>query len=147
VPIQTKSKLIKNIGGKPPKTPNPSSTIIEKTIRRLNELAGTTYRHDTKATVGLIGARLAEGFTEEDLAMVLEHKWHEWGNNKKMAGYFRPETLFAAKHFEGYLQAAKLDGSGKGHAPVIEELEGGMVKLDGVTMDRKTFELTHGRAS
>ena len=129
------------------KTPNSFLPVSEKTIRALNELAGTTYRHNTKATVRLIGARLAEGFTEEDLAMVLEHQWNEWGNNKKMARYFRPETLFAAKHFEGYLQAAKLDGSGKGHAPVIEELEGDMVKVDGVTMDRKTFELRHGRAN
>ncbi|MCZ6623740.1 MAG: conserved phage C-terminal domain-containing protein, partial [Deltaproteobacteria bacterium] len=138
----TKSKPIKSVGVK---TPNSFLPVSEKTIRALNELAGTTYRHNTKATVRLIGARLAEGYTEEDLAVVLEHQWNEWGDNEKMAGYFRPETLFAAKHFEGYLQAAKLDGNG--HAPVIEELEGGMVKVDGVTMDRQTCELRYGRAN
>jgi len=67
------------------------------------------------------------------------------GDNKEMAGYFRPETLFAPKHFEGYLQAAKLNGNG--HAPVIEELGGDMVKVDGVTMDQKTYELRYARAS
>ena len=142
-PIQTNSKPIKSIGGKPPKTPNPSSPIVEKTIRRLNELAGTTYRLDTKATVRLIGARLADGFTEEDLSMVLEHKWHEWGNNNEMAGYFRPETLFAPKHFEGYLQAAKLDGggSGRGTPPKVVQRDGDMLTLEGgSTINVATYE-------
>jgi len=142
---ECKKEKKKEMSGKP--DGNPSSPIIEKTIRRLNELAHTSYRTNTPATIRVIGARLAEGYTEEDLALVLEYKWDEWGNNKDMAKYFRPETLFAAKHFEGYLQAAKLNGDGKGHAPVIEELEDGMFKVDGVTMDRRTCELRYGRAS
>ena len=140
-----KNKKKEDKSGKPDS--GPLSPIINRTILQLNELAGTSYRTTTPATVRVINARLAEGYTEEDLATVLEHKWDEWGDNEKMAEYFRPETLFAAKHFEGYLQAAKSKGDGKGHAPVIEELGGGMVKVDGVTMDRKTCELRYGRAS
>jgi len=143
-PIQTNSKPIKSIRGKPP---NSSSPIVEKTIRRLNELAGTTYRHDTKATVRLIGACLAEGFTEEDLARVLEYKWSEWEDNKEMAKYFRPETLFAPKHFEGYLQAAKLNQGSNRHGtpPKVVQRDEDMLTLEGgSTIKAATYERRYG---
>ena len=124
-----------------------SSLLVEKTIRRLNELACTSFRPDSKATVMHINGRLSEGYTLEDFEAVLESKWQEWSDNPGMRKFYRPQTLFAAKHFESYLQAANLNGHGNGHAPVIEELEGNMVKVDGVTMDRKTYELRHGRAN
>jgi len=128
-------------------SPNSSSPIVEKTIRRLNELAGTSFRPDSKVTVKHINARISEGYTLEDFEAVLESKWHEWRDNSDMRKFYRPQTLFSPEHFEGYLQAAKLNGNGNGHAPVIEELEGDMVKVDGVTMDRKTYELRYGRTN
>ena len=125
---------------------NPSSPIIEKTIRRLNELAHTSYRTNTPATVRVIGARLAEGYSEEDLATVLEHKWSEWGDNKEMARYFRPETLFAAKHFEGYLQAAKANqDNGGGTPPKVIQRDGDMLTLEGGSIiNAATYERRYG---
>jgi len=128
-------------------SPNSFSPIVEKTIRHLNELAGTSFRPHSKVSVQHINARISEGYTLEDFETVLENKWQEWRDNPDMRKYFRPQTLFSPEHFEAYLQAAKLNGHGNDHAPVIEELEGNMVKVDGVTMDRKTYELRHGRAN
>ena len=126
-----KNKKKEDKSGKPDS--GPPSPIINRTIRRLNELAGTSYRTNTPATIRVIGARLAEGYTEEDLAIVLEYKWSEWGDNKEMAGYFRPETLFAAKHFEGYLQVAKAnqDNNGGGTPPKVIQRDGDMLTLEG----------------
>jgi len=126
---------------------NPSSAIFNRTILRLNELAGTSFRTNTAATVRVIGARLSEGYTGEDLAMVLELKWSEWGDDKKMREYFRPETLFAAKHFEGYLQAAKANQNSNGHGtpPKVVQQDGDMLTLeDGSTINVATYERRYG---
>jgi len=132
------------VKGKP--SPDFFSPIVEKTIRRLNELAGTSYRPNTKVTAEHINARISDGYTLEDFETVLESKWDEWKDNSDMRKFYRPKTLFSPEHFEAYLQAAKLNGNRSGQAPVIEELEGNMVKVDGVTMDRKTYELRYGRS-
>ncbi len=91
-----------------------SPPIVEKTIRRMNELAGTSYRSNTKVTAKHINARISEGYTLEDFETVLESKWHEWKNNPDMRKFYRPQTLFSPEHFEAYLQAAKLNGNGSG---------------------------------
>ena len=71
----------------------------------LNEKAGSRYRSNTPKTKRLIDARLAEGFTLEDFKTVIENMTLEWGHDRKMAPYLRPETLFGTK-FEGYLNRA-----------------------------------------
>ena len=52
----------------------PSLAVTRKIIGRLNELAGRDFRPTAKATVKYINARLAEGFTEADLAAVVEDR-------------------------------------------------------------------------
>ncbi len=101
----------KDMSGKPDRS---SSSITEKTISRLNELAGTSYRSNTKVTAKHINARISEGYTLEDFETVLESKWHEWKDNPDMRKFYRPQTLFSPEHFEAYLQAAKLNGNGNG---------------------------------
>jgi hypothetical protein len=49
---------------------------------------------------------LSEGFTVDDFKRVIDHKTAQWLNDPKMTEYLRPETLFCAKKFEGYLQSA-----------------------------------------
>ena len=88
------------------------SSIIEKTIHRMNELAGTSYRSNTKVTATHINARISEGDTLEDFETVLKSKWREWKDNPDMRMFYRPQTLFSAEHFEDYLQVAKLNGNG-----------------------------------
>lgn len=83
-----------------PKEPDPT----EEVINHLNQQAGTHYKTTTANTRKLIKARLKEGFTIEDLKLVIDKKCAEWLNNPSMAEYLRPETLFGNK-FEGYLNS------------------------------------------
>lgn len=81
-----------------PKRPDPT----EEVVNHLNRRAGTHYRATSAATRKLVKARLKEGFTIEDIKLVIDKKCAEWINNSDMAQYLRPETLFGNK-FEGYL--------------------------------------------
>nr|UVX65817.1 MAG: Replication initiator protein A (RepA) N-terminus [Bacteriophage sp.] len=89
-----------------PKEPDPTEEVIDY----LNQRAGTHYRTTTANTRKLIKARLKEGFTVDELKLVIDKKCAEWLNNRDMVQYLRPETLFGNK-FEGYLnsQAASRD--------------------------------------
>ena len=48
-----------------------------------------------------------DGYPVEDLNLVIDFKFKEWGSDPKMASYVRPQTLFIPKNFNGYLLAAK----------------------------------------
>lgn len=83
-----------------PKEPDPT----EEVVNHLNHRLGTKYKPTTQATRKLIKARLKEGFTVEDIKLVIDKKATEWVGNPKMAQYLRPDILFGNK-FEGYLNA------------------------------------------
>lgn len=75
--------------------------IADRVVDYLNLKAGTSYRHGIAKTISLVSARLKDGFTENDFALVINKKCEEW-NNTDYAKYLRPETLFGTK-FESYL--------------------------------------------
>ena len=78
---------------------------FSKIVEYLNEVSEKNYKHQSKATRSVIKARISEGFTVEDLKSVIFKKATEWkGTENDM--YLRPETLFGAKKFEGYLNQA-----------------------------------------
>lgn len=82
------------------KEPDPTEEIVD----HLNQRAGTHYKATTANTRKLIKARLKEGFTVDEFKLVIDKKCAEWLNNRDMAQYLRPETLFGNK-FESYLNA------------------------------------------
>ena len=92
----------KDIVGKKP-TP-PYKAIIDY----LNEKTNSRYKHTTKSTQRIINGRFDDGFTLEDFKVVIDVKSSQWLGDKKMAAYLRPETLFAASHFESYLNECRL---------------------------------------
>lgn len=83
-----------------PKKPDPTEEIIG----HLNQRAGTHYKATTSSTRKLIKARLKEGFTVDEIKLVIDKKCADWLHNPAMMGYLRPETLFGPK-FESYLNA------------------------------------------
>nr|UWD63391.1 MAG: Replication initiator protein A (RepA) N-terminus [Bacteriophage sp.] len=83
-----------------PKEPDPTEEIVA----HLNRRAGTHYKATTANTRKLIKARLKEGFTIDEIKLVIDKKCAEWLNNPSMVEYLRPETLFGNK-FEGYLNS------------------------------------------
>lgn len=80
----------------------PDSTPYKAVVDYLNEKTGSKYRSSTQATQRLIKARFNEGFDLQDFKQVIDNKTNDWLNDKKMAEYLRPQTLFGTK-FESYL--------------------------------------------
>lgn len=113
--------LLKQKGTSPDKqnsTPSSSSSssssdskaAAKGVLDYLNEKAGRNYK-PVKAHLALISARLSEGATVEECRAVIDAKVMAWGTDPKMRDYLRPETLFGATKFAGYV--GQLDGSGQ----------------------------------
>ncbi len=79
-------------------------------VRHLNERTGSAYRASSKRTRQLIHARWQEGYRQEDFERVIDTMAAEWGSDPKMSAYLRPETLFSASKFEGYLNRRPRSG-------------------------------------
>ena len=110
MPSKERRKEKRNVGtGKP--SPNPLSSTVERTIHRLNELSGKSYRPESKAVNQYLLARLKDGVAEDDVLAVVEDRWRRWGNHEKMREHFNPVTLFRPSKFEKYLTEAKANGS------------------------------------
>ena len=80
---------------------------VKQVIGLLNSLTGSKYRASTKSHAGHISERLNDGHSVDDIMAVVRFKVQEWLHDPKMAQYLRPETLFQAGKFNGYLTAAK----------------------------------------
>ena len=95
------------------KTKDPMSkpTVIDDRVRQvidlLNSMTGSKYKASTKSHASNISGRLNDGHSVDDLMAVVRFKVQEWLHDPKMAQYLRPETLFQAGKFNGYLTAAK----------------------------------------
>ena len=85
-----------------------SVSISNRVINKLNELNNSKYKYDSEETLKLIRGRLEEGYTEDDLMLVVEKMSYLWNkepskNEKDMRPYLRPSTLFRKSNFENYL--------------------------------------------
>jgi uncharacterized phage protein (TIGR02220 family) len=80
---------------------------VKEVIDYLNLVINGKYKTTTKTHIDNISARLNEGHSVDDLKLVITHKSNEWLNDKNMAQYLRPSTLFQTSKFQGYLLAAK----------------------------------------
>lgn len=91
----------------------PNKDIVEQArqcLEYLNLTTGSKYKETTKSHIQNISGRLSDGFTLEELKMVIDAKNLEWKDDEKMCQYLRPCTLFSPKNFNGYLAAAKSKG-------------------------------------
>ena len=71
-------------------------------IDYLNQLSSRNYR-PAPSNIKLLRARLAEGYTAQEIADVIARKCSEWIDDPKMAQYLRPATLFNAEKFNQYV--------------------------------------------
>lgn len=101
-----------------------SSTIpYSDIIDYLNSKAETNFKSNSDSSKTGIRARWKEGYRLENFFSVIDVKVAEWKNDKKMAQYLRPSTLFGTK-FESYLQQAHKEKTDKKEAvsvPVSKE--------------------------
>lgn len=84
---------------------------VKQVIDSLNSMTGSKYRAGTKSHASHISARLNDGHSVDDLIAVIGFKCKEWLHDPKMAQYLRPETIFQAGKFNGYLASARADQS------------------------------------
>jgi uncharacterized phage protein (TIGR02220 family) len=73
-------------------------------LKHLNQVSGSRFQN-CSASLDNIRARLREGFTPEELMLVVDYKHEHW-NGTKDYQYMRPKTLFIPGNFPGYLQVA-----------------------------------------
>ena len=73
----------------------------DEIIVYLNDKCGTRYKA-TKSTKELIHARIEEGFTKDDCFTVIDNKVATW-KGTEWEKFLRPDTLFRASKFQGYL--------------------------------------------
>lgn len=88
--------------------PDPAVLITDQAKRvltHLNQKNGSRYQVG-KTSMEHIRARLGEGFSTEDLILVVDYATAKWGQDLQMAEYLRPTTLFLPIKFPGYLQGA-----------------------------------------
>lgn len=81
-------------------------SIAKTVLDRFNELAGSRYQ-DKPAQMKFITARLADGYSFDDLVLVAEFKTAHWLNHVEQCQYLRPSTVYGAEKFAGYLMAAQ----------------------------------------
>lgn len=94
--------------GQKPKTFKPDSAAV---IAYLNEKTGRNFRPEAKGNITPIAARFKENYTLDDFRAVIDFKVKAWLHDPERSEYLRPETLFCAKHFDGYLNAARSTAS------------------------------------
>ena len=120
------------------KAPDSFSPIIEKTIRRMNELSGKNFKTTAETITENLRACLKAGASESDCLAVVEDRWRLWGGTD-MARHYNPITLFRKSKFELYLTEAEAHEKANGKPPTVKELSNGMVEVDGRQMDRRNL--------
>lgn len=76
-----------------------------------NQVTGSKLKKDTKSHIENITARLRDGYSVDDIKLVISYKYQEWKGDPKMMQYIRPSTLFQTGKFNGYLMAAKTNAT------------------------------------
>ena len=68
----------------------------------LNEKAHKNFP-ESDSNVGIVVARLREGFPADKVRQVVAMKVRQWGADEKMREFLRPATLFARSNFSNYV--------------------------------------------
>ena len=77
----------------------------KQVLVHLNQVTNSRYQVSTTSLQN-IRARIGEGFTVEELSLVVDYCNAKWGDDLKMSDYLRPQTLFQPSKFPGYLKSA-----------------------------------------
>lgn len=79
-------------------------------INYLNSKTGKSLRYNTKSYQRLIKARWHDGYRVKDFKQVIDNKAFSW-QGTDFWKFMRPDTLFASKHFDDYLNENNTDGA------------------------------------
>ena len=106
-PMQDKIRLDKNRVDNKEIPLSSCNDDVKSVVEQMNSILNSKYKPSTKSHAQNISARLDEGHSIDELILVVKDRLSVWGNDPKMAQYLRPQTIFQAGKFNGYLMAAK----------------------------------------
>ncbi|MBJ6597483.1 conserved phage C-terminal domain-containing protein [Enterobacter asburiae] len=78
----------------------------KQVLTHLNQVTSSRYQVSTTSLQN-IRARIGEGYTVEELSLVVDYCNAKWSEHLTMSAYLRPQTLFQPTKFPGYLKSAK----------------------------------------
>ncbi len=78
----------------------------KQVLTHLNQVTSSRYQVSTTSLQN-IRARIGEGFTVEELSLVVDYCNAKWSEDLTMSAYLRPQTLFQPSKFRGYLKSAR----------------------------------------
>ncbi|MCU2786477.1 conserved phage C-terminal domain-containing protein [Enterobacter hormaechei subsp. steigerwaltii] len=90
--------------------PQPDGDVLitdqaKQVLTHLNQVTSSRYQVSTTSLQN-IRARIGEGFTVEELSLVVDYCNAKWSDDLTMAAYLRPQTLFQPTKFPAYLKSA-----------------------------------------
>ncbi|MFB4992429.1 conserved phage C-terminal domain-containing protein [Enterobacter hormaechei subsp. steigerwaltii] len=93
-----------------PVAPQPDGDVLitdqaKQVLIHLNQVTSSRYQVSTTSLQN-IRARIGEGFTVEELSLVVDYCNAKWSDDLTMAAYLRPQTLFQPTKFPAYLKSA-----------------------------------------
>lgn len=93
-----------------PVAPQPDRDVLitvqaKQVLVHLNQVTNSKYQVSTTSLQN-IRARIGEGFTVEELSLVVDYCNAKWSEDLTMSAYLRPQTLFQPTKFPGYLKSA-----------------------------------------
>lgn len=94
-----------------PVAPQPDGDVLitdqaKQVLTHLNKVTSSRYQVSTTSLQN-IRARIGEGYTVEELSLVVDYCNAKWSEDLTMSAYLRPQTLFQPTKFPGYLKSAK----------------------------------------
>jgi uncharacterized phage protein (TIGR02220 family) len=91
-----------------PKAPTEAELgIVERVLGKLTERSGRTYDPKTAGHSQRILRLLHEGYTEDDLRVVVWDRGNAWADDPKFSQYLQPSTLFGPDKFAERLVLAR----------------------------------------
>ncbi|WP_320711329.1 conserved phage C-terminal domain-containing protein [Enterobacter asburiae] len=123
-----------------PVAPQPDGDVLitdqaKQVLTHLNQVTSSRYQVSTTSLQN-IRARIGEGYTVEELSLVVDYCNAKWSEDLTMSAYLRPQTLFQPTKFPGYLKSAN-SWAKAGRPPLIN---GEWAREDGVF--RSSFQNT-----
>ena len=76
-------------------------------LRYMNKVFKSNFDSTNSHNQSLIKALLKHGTTMEDMQMVIDFKYQEWGDKPNLMKNLRPITLFRQSNFSDYLDQAR----------------------------------------
>ena len=98
---EKKEKKLPSIGRGAVTTEMPK---VLQVVEYMNTIAGTKYRANTGNTAKMILARYNDGYTMDEMKIVISSQYAKWKGTDMMQ-HFNPVTLFRPNNFEKYLNS------------------------------------------